>query len=100
MSAMQLAMITFIPSNNGSNIMIEALKIIWDWCRSFQLTCRHQWIEKVRAYSPPLNGFSVSGLRESSVKQMLLGVTTIEYQCKCGKHYTAVLLGQVPSSNG
>jgi hypothetical protein len=61
--------------------------------------CKHQWQKVAASYAPPVldqlrqSGFSAT-LPNDLMNKILFGVTSIEYQCACGAHYTATLLGK------
>jgi aspartate carbamoyltransferase regulatory subunit len=63
-------------------------------------SCKHQWVEKAKTYAPPVIdklmhcGFNATSISNSELNKLMFGVTAIEYQCKCGEHYTAVLPGK------
>lgn len=55
---------------------------------------RHHWREKERFYAPPIVGNHSLSVTERTIKQMMLGVTTITQECfHCGKLKTVEVLG-------
>ena len=55
---------------------------------------KHKWIEVERFYAMPRDFKNLSGGPPEMTQQMLLGVTTIRYECVCTASKTEIILGK------
>ena len=60
---------------------------------------KHKWIEKERFYAEPHGNIKGNGFEQKDIERMTMGVTTILYQCECGKVDTVEIIGKSMSGS-